>query len=143
VKDLPAEAPVADSLGRHALFADLPARTVAVIAASVTEQRFAEGEWVLQPGAENCGLHLILDGEAAVVLDDADRAVLHAGMFFGEISVLLDEPVGLGVVARSPLRCAVIDRDRLFPLLLNNPTVMLRLLQAEARRLSDANRWQA
>jgi len=29
------------------------------------------------------------------------------------------------------------------PLLLANPSLTLRLLQAEARRLSDANRWQA
>ncbi len=133
---------MAESLGRHALFADLPAEALGALAASVTEERFDEGEWVLRPGTENCGLHLILDGEVAVVIDDEELAVLHAGMFFGEISVLLGDPVGLGVVARSPLRCAVIDRERLFPLLLANPTVTLRLLQAEARRLSEANRWR-
>lgn len=139
---VPAATPLAESLGRHALFADLPAEALAELAASVTEARFAEGEWVLRPETENCGLHLILEGEAAVVIDDETRLVLHAGMFFGEISVLLGEPVGLGVVAHAPLRCAVIDRERLFPLLLANPMVTLRLLQAEARRLSDANRWR-
>jgi CRP-like cAMP-binding protein len=64
-------------------------------------------------------------------------------MFFGEISVLLDEPVAADVFARTPLRCAVIDRTRLMPFLLANPTVTLRLLQAEVRRLADTNRWRA
>ena len=64
-------------------------------------------------------------------------------MFFGEISALLGEPVAADVFARTHLRCAVIDRDDLFPFLLANPSVTLRLLQAEARRLADSNRWQA
>ncbi len=68
---------------------------------------------------------------------------MHAGMFFGEISVLLDEPVTAGVVARTPLRLAVIDRSALMPFLLANPTVTVRLLQAEARRISDLNPWRA
>jgi len=77
----------------------------------------------------------------SVVIGGIDRAVLHAGMFFGEISVLLDQPVGASVVSRTPLRCAHIDRADLIPFLLDHPTVTLRLLQAEARRVDDANRW--
>ena len=51
--------------------------------------------------------------------------------------------VGAGVFARSRLHCAVIDREALFPFLLANPSVTLRLLQAETRRLSDTNEWLA
>jgi glutaminase len=134
---------VVGSLARHALFAGLPADALAELAEAMTEQSFAEGEWVLREGQENAGLHLILEGEASVVIDDGERAVLHAGMFFGEVSALLGDPVGASVVARTPLRCAVIDGERLVPVLLANPSVTLRLLQAEARRLADANRWRA
>ena len=77
------------------------------------------------------------------MLDEIERAVMHAGMFFGEISVLLDEPATAGVVARTPLRLAVIDRSALMPFLLANPTVTVRLLQAEARRISDLSPWRA
>jgi CRP-like cAMP-binding protein len=77
------------------------------------------------------------------VLEGADVLELHAGMFFGEVSTLLDEPVPADVAARSALRCAVIDRDKLVPFLLANPSVALRLLQAEARRLADTYRWRA
>jgi hypothetical protein len=41
------------------------------------------------------------------------------------------------------LRCAVIDRSALVPLLLAHPTVTLRLLQAEARRIADSDPWRA
>jgi CRP-like cAMP-binding protein len=132
---------VAESLARHALFADVPEATLGDLAIEV--QEFAEGEWVLRAGEENCGLHVVLEGEAGVVIDGVERAVVHAGMFFGEISVLLGEPVAADVFARTPLRSAVIDRARLMPFLLANPAVTLRLLQAEVRRLADTNRWLA
>jgi CRP-like cAMP-binding protein len=132
---------LADSLGRLALFADLPPESLEALAASMQEEEFGEGEWILQVGQANAGLRVILEGEVTVVIGGMDRAVLHAGMFFGEISVLLDQPVGASVVARKPLRCAHIDREDLIPFLLDNPTVTLRLLQAEARRVDDANRW--
>jgi CRP-like cAMP-binding protein len=77
------------------------------------------------------------------VLEGADVLMLHAGMFFGEISTLLDEPVPADVVARSPLRCAVVERDKLMPFLMANPSVAVRLLQAEARRVADTYRWRA
>jgi CRP-like cAMP-binding protein len=132
---------LAGSLGSLALFADLPPESLEALAASMQEEEFGEGEWILRKGQANAGLRVILEGEVTVVIGGIDRAVLHAGMFFGEISVLLDQPVGASVVSRTPLRCAHIDRADLIPFLLEHPTVTLRLLQAEARRVDDANRW--
>ena len=132
---------LADSLGSLALFADLPPESLESLAASMQEEEFGEGEWILREGQSNAGLRVILEGEVTVVIGGMDRAVLHAGMFFGEISVLLDQPVGASVVSRTPLRCAHIHRSELIPFLLDHPTVTLQLLQAEARRVDDANRW--
>jgi CRP-like cAMP-binding protein len=134
---------VVEHLGGHALFAGLTPEALAEFQAIAREERFAEGDWVLREGGENSGLHVILDGEAGVVLGGAERLQLHAGMYFGEISTLLGDPVAAGVFARTPLRCAVVERDELFAFLLANPSVCLRLLQAEARRLADTNRWLA
>ena len=98
---------------------------------------------MLREGDENNALHVILAGEAGLVVAGVERLAFHIGMYFGEISALLGDPVGAGVFARTELRCAVVDRDDLFPFLLANPSVMLRLLQAEARRLADTNTWLA
>ncbi len=143
MSDLTSAQPLIDSLRRLALFADLPAEALDALAGTVRDVRADEGSWILTEGDENADLFVILEGEAGLIRDELEIAVMHAGMFFGEISVLLDEPASAGVVARTPLRCAVIDRAALIPFLLANPAVTLRLLQAEARRIADANPWRA
>ena len=60
------------------------------------EVSFDEGEWVVRRGLVDVGLHVIVDGEAGVVLNDEELAVLPKGSFFGEISALLDEADGRG-----------------------------------------------
>ncbi len=141
--DLTSAQPLSESLRRLALFSDLPAEALDALAKTVRDERVGEGAWILREGEENADLFVILEGEVGVVVDEMEHAILHAGMFFGEISVLLDEPAISGVVARTPLRYAVIDRSALVPFLLAHPTVTLRLLQAEARRVSDAIPWRA
>ena len=141
--DLTSAQPLIDSLRRLALFADLPAEALEALAATMRDDHAEEGAWILTEGEENTDLFLILEGEAGLIRDEMEIAVMHAGMFFGEISVLLDEPATAGVVARTPLRCAVIERAALTPFLLANPAVTLRLLQAEARRIADASPWRA
>jgi CRP-like cAMP-binding protein len=141
--DLTSPQPLTDSLRRLALFADLPPDALAALVDTVRDERVEEGAWILSEGDENADLFLILEGEAGVVRDEIEQSVMHAGMFFGEISVLLDEPATAGVVARTPLRLAVIDRSAFMPFLLAHPTVTVRLLQAEARRISDLSPWRA
>lgn len=141
--DLTSAEALTESLGRLALFADLPPEGLAALAATVRDARFDEGTWILLEGNENADLFVILEGEVGLVHDEVEHAVLHAGMFFGEVSVLLDETAVAGFVARTPVHCAVIDRAALVPFLLANPSVTMRLLQAEVRRLADAFPWRA
>ena len=75
---------------------------------SARTSAFGEGEFVLRRGQSEAGLHVIVEGEVGVVLDDAELAVLPRGSFFGEISSLLGEAVVADVISRSPLRCLVI-----------------------------------
>jgi CRP-like cAMP-binding protein len=85
---------------------------------------------------------VILDGEAAVVIDGERRAKLSRGDFFGEVSILLNILPTADVVALQPLRCLVLPRSDLQEWLVSLPYVTLRLLQAELRRLNHANRWR-
>ena len=101
----------------------------------MAERSFGEGEWVVRRGETDVGLYVIVAGEVGVVLDGHELAVLKKGSFFGEISALLGEPAVADVVARSPLRCLYLDDEQVEPFLLEHPIVMLRMLQAEARRL--------
>ena len=84
---------------------------------------------------------MILDGDAKIVIDGNERAHLSRGDFFGEISILTDEPPTADVIATSLLRCLIIPDNELKAFLLKQPSVMYRILQIEARRLRAANVW--
>jgi CRP/FNR family cyclic AMP-dependent transcriptional regulator len=122
-------------LGRLGIFADLTEAELRDVAVELDEQSFPEGRWVLRQGETGTGLFIIVDGEVGVVIDDDERATLTTGSFFGEVSVLLGEPVTADIVVRKPLSCLVIPPGRAEEFLIAYPRVMYRMLQIEARRL--------
>ena len=97
---------------------------------------------MLRQGISGGAFYVILEGEAVVVIDGQERSRLGRGEYFGEISALTG---GVPVADIRRRRSSAASRSRgpqLEPFLLERPTVMLRMLQAEARRLRDSNRWQ-
>jgi CRP-like cAMP-binding protein len=138
------EAPTAsyvEALARLSLFADLPYPQLEALAHSFGEEVFAEGQRVIRQDVSGGGFYLILDGEAQVVIGAQERARLTRGDFFGEISILTEEPPTADVTAASLLRCLIIPDNELKAFLLKHPSVMYRMLQVEARRLRAANVW--
>jgi CRP-like cAMP-binding protein len=126
---------LAESVSRLSLFAELDQRELEELLPGMREISFDEGEWVVRRGQTDVGLHVIMDGEAGVVLNDEELAVLPKGSFFGEISALLGEEAVADVVARAPLRCLFVPPGEVADFLMSNPRVMLRMLETEARRL--------
>jgi CRP-like cAMP-binding protein len=132
-----------DTIAGFALFADIPGPRLTAIVHLFEEAAFAEGEKVLRQGLAGSAFYIILEGEAAIVIDGTERARLGRGDFFGEVSVLLGETPIADVVATRPLRCLVLPGPSVEPFLVDNPRVMYRMLQAQARRLRAANRWRS
>lgn len=128
-----------EDLGRLALFAGLAREELEAIARSCEKASFAEGEWIIREGDPPSALHMILEGDVATVIDDEDRRVLSKGSFFGEISVLLDEPASASIVTRTPVTCLVVPGLDVQAFLVAHPQVAFRMLQAEARRLRTAS----
>ena len=131
-----------ETLARLSLFANLSNPKLEGLAHAASEEVFAEGQRVLRQGMTGGGFYVILDGEAAVVIDGTERAQLTRGDFFGEISILLDEPPAADVVAPTVLRCLMVPDTELKAFMLGQPSVMYRMLQVEARRLKAANVWR-
>jgi CRP-like cAMP-binding protein len=134
---------LADTLAGFALFADLGSPQLLSVAGLFEETAVSEGERVLRQGLTGSGFYIILDGSAEVRIDGTTRSTLHRGDFFGEVSILLNEPPTADIVATSTLRCIVIGPAGVQPFLLAHPSVMYRMLQAQARRLRNANRWRS
>jgi CRP-like cAMP-binding protein len=130
------------ALARLSLFADLDRAGLAAVAERADEASFPRGARVLRQGISGNSFFVITDGEAAVVVDGTDRSRLHAGDFFGELSILTGEAVIADVVVVSEeLRCAVLPPGELRPLLLEYPHVALRMLEVGARRLRATTLW--
>jgi CRP/FNR family transcriptional regulator, cyclic AMP receptor protein len=130
-----------ENLGRLALFADLPTAELEAIVASCEQASFGEGEWIIRQGDDLSALYMILDGEVTTVIDDEDRRVLGKGSFFGEVSVLLEEPTSASIVTRTPISCLVVPAPEVEAFLVSHPKVTYRILKAEARRLRTASEW--
>ena len=128
-----------EELKRLALFVDLPEDELEQIAASGEEAAFAEGEWIIRQGEAHSAMYVIVDGEVAVVIDDEDRRVLSKGAFFGEVSVLLQEPATASIVTRTPVSCLVVPGPAVKDFFVSHPLITYRILKAEARRLKTAS----
>jgi CRP-like cAMP-binding protein len=134
---------IADILAGFTLFGDLQTPQLLGVAGVFDEVVFPTGERILRQGLTGSGFFIILDGTADVRIDGEKRASLGRGDFFGEVSILLGEPPTADVVASTPLRCIQIAGPNVEGFLVDHPKVMFRMLQAQARRLRNANRWRS
>jgi CRP/FNR family transcriptional regulator, cyclic AMP receptor protein len=137
-----ADALVVERLAQLALFADLRWPELEAVAHTLEEEVFAEGQRVIRQGISGSAFYIVLEGEAAVVVDGDERARLGRGDFFGEISALTGDVPTADIRAETMLRCLMLPGPQLEAFLLEHPMVMLRMLHAEARRVRDANRWR-
>jgi CRP/FNR family cyclic AMP-dependent transcriptional regulator len=134
---------IADILAGFTLFGDLQTPQLLGVAGAFEEVVFPEGDRILRQGLTGSGFYVILEGAADVIVDGQRRAGLHRGDFFGEVSILLGEPPTADVVATSTLRCIVMAGSAVEAFMVAYPRVMYRMLQAQARRLRNANRWRS
>jgi CRP-like cAMP-binding protein len=127
------------SLARLGIFRDFSTAELSSVAQTLDVATFREGELVIRKGQENNSFYIIVEGEAAVSIDDEQRGILVRGSFFGEVSALLGEPATADILTRSPLRCLVVAAQDLEHFLVSNPRIMFRVLQIETRRLQGAD----
>jgi CRP-like cAMP-binding protein len=134
---------IVDTLAGMTLFGDLSKPQLEAVAHTFDEQWFSEGQRILRQGFTGTGFYVIVEGSAAVRIDGVDRATLGKGDFFGEISILLEEPPVADIVALGPLHCVVLSGPETEPFLNNYPKVMFRMLESMARRLRNASQWRS
>jgi CRP-like cAMP-binding protein len=138
-----ARSDLVDNLAQLSLFADLTRPQLESVAHTVEEEVFAEGQRVLRQGLTGSAFYVILEGQAAIQIDGEQPWTLGPGDFFGEVSALGGEAPTADVVATTMLRCIVVSGPELESFLLEHPRLLLRLLQAETRRLRSALEWRS
>jgi CRP-like cAMP-binding protein len=131
------EAPV--SLIRQIpLFSGLDDRELRTIAGSMKERTFPAGGSVLEEGARGVGFFVIEAGSARVSVGGNDVGVLGAGDHFGEIALIGDVDRTATITAETDLHCYGMNSWTFRPLVEAHASIAWKLLQALARRLSEA-----
>jgi CRP/FNR family cyclic AMP-dependent transcriptional regulator len=127
-------------LGSVPLFEGLSRKELTSVYEAGKEVSFEAGRNIVEEGATGVGFHLILEGEARVVVGDEEQAVLRAGDYFGEMSLLDGGPRSATVVASSPVHTLTLASWAFVPLVDRNPSIARKLLVELSRRLRNLER---
>jgi CRP/FNR family transcriptional regulator, cyclic AMP receptor protein len=117
------------------LFAGVGDDGLAAVAAKATEIAFEAGRTIVRQGEVGTGFFLVVSGQARVVRDGRTLAELGPGQFFGELSLLDQQPRIAQVVAETPTACLALASWDFEAILTSQPGVALAILRGVARRL--------
>ena len=131
--------PSLQQLAQVPLFAGLKERNLKMLAESLKERSFNEGDAIATEGKSGVGFFVIAEGEATVSVDGKERGTLHAGDHFGELALIDDSARSATVTAKTPLRCYAMTSWEFRPLVQENASVAWHLLQNLAERLRAAD----
>ena len=104
------------------LFSEMDEQEVAGIRSIMDEMKFKAGQVIIREGELGDLFYVITEGNVEIIVRDADGAdlVLHEagpGDFFGELSMLTNEPRSARVRAIEDLTTLVLERDDFFEFL--------------------------
>lgn len=120
-----------DLLSRDPLFAAMAPKHVKAVVRASKVFTFDEGKEIIVSGEKAGRYYLLTEGEAAVVVNGSERALLGPGASFGEVSLIDDGPRTATICARTPVRTVSLASFNFRPLLREHPEI----LEAVALRL--------
>lgn len=112
-----------DLLGRDPLFAALSPKHLRAVAKAAKPLTFTEGSEIVVAGEQAGRFHLLTEGQAAVLVNGVERALLAPGASFGEVSLIDDGPRMATVCARTPVRTLSLASFHFRPLLREHPEI--------------------
>jgi CRP-like cAMP-binding protein len=125
------------------LFTDVSDKDLQTIAVSMRRRTFAAGERIVAEGEGGVGFFFVETGSASVTQDGARRATLGPGDHFGEIALLSGADRTATVAAETDLVCWGMPAWNFRPMVREQPSVTVRLLEGMARQLAGVPRRDA
>jgi CRP/FNR family transcriptional regulator, cyclic AMP receptor protein len=128
------------ALHRVGLFADIPGRTLAALAQQAREVEVDAGATVIEEGAVEDHLYVIVHGSLRVHRDGQTLAILGPGATVGELAALVPEPRAATVIALEPSLLLRIDKPLLDDLLADRPALATGIIAALVEMVRGAGR---
>ena len=124
------------------LFSEMDEQEVADIRAIMQEMRFRPGQVIIREGEVGDLFYVITEGHAEILIRDADGAelVLHEagpGDFFGELSMLTNEPRSARIRAVDSVTTLALERDDFFEFFRTHPHAAIDVMVELGGRLRD------
>jgi CRP/FNR family transcriptional regulator, cyclic AMP receptor protein len=138
------DAQKAEWLSSVPLFAGISDDSMARLAAVTGEQDFGAGQFIVRQGQVGTGLYVIISGAVDVLHGAGDViATLNPGEFFGELSVIDQQPRNASVQAKEPTAVLAVASWDLLALLEQDQALALNLIKvlvARVRSTGDLHR---
>ena len=134
-----------DLIRRVPLFSMLTVEQAQTIADGVVKRRYRRGEMIVEQGRKSDALFILLSGRARVITSDARGrevilAVLEAGDYLGEMSLIDNEPHSATVRAEVQTDVLVLGRNEFAVCLTDNSSMSYAILRGLVARLRYADR---
>jgi len=122
------------------LFSDVSDKDLQTIAVSMRRRAFGPDERIVAEGEGGVGFFFVESGTASVTQDGQRRATLGPGDHFGEIALLAGADRTATVSAETDLVCWGMPAWNFRPMVREQPTVTVKLLEGMARQLAGVPR---
>ena len=128
-----------------ALFSEMDEQEVAGIREIMEEIKFKPGQVIIREGETGDLFYVITEGHAEVLIRDADGTELilnevRPGGFFGELSMLTNEPRAARVRAVDAVTTLVLERDEFFNFLRTHTHAAIDVMVELGGRLHENDR---
>ena len=125
----------AEALKRVPLFSHLGRKELEFLASRTDEVDLKANYTLIKQGSPADTFYVLLEGEATVDVDGKSRPSLHAGDFFGEISMLDRGPATATVVTTTPARAMVMSHAQFRDAIKGIDPLLSTVIAAMAERL--------
>lgn len=127
------------------LFSEMDDDEVAGIRAIMEEKKFKPGQVIIREGEKGDLFYVVTAGRAEVLIRDADGTELilnevGPGGFFGELSMLTNEPRAARVRAAEQVTTLVLERDEFFAFLRTHAHAAIDVMVELGGRLHENDR---
>jgi len=125
-------------MGNVPFFAGLDEKKRKSIASQGKEISYKAGDTIVEDGTMGVGFYLILDGKVEVRKGSKVLASIGKGQFFGEMSLIDEQPRSADVVAVSPSKCWALSSWAFASIVKTHPEIPMMMLKEMVKRLRVA-----